>query len=72
MCFSAVHWASISKIVFGTTIDDVKTLGFSELPISDKEMKREGKAKVKIKENYMRAECLELLSMWKGHKAKTY
>lgn len=42
MCFSAIHWAKIGAIVYGTRIADVKKLGFSELTVSDRHMKREG------------------------------
>jgi len=31
MCFSAIHWASIDRLIFGTDIDDVRKLGFNEL-----------------------------------------
>ncbi|MEW6723277.1 MAG: nucleoside deaminase [Candidatus Micrarchaeota archaeon] len=72
MCFSAIHWAGIKAIVFGTGIADVKRLGFSELTISDVEMKRRGHSKVAITKGYMREECLALLKMWKGGKARTY
>ena len=72
MCFAAIHWAGISKIVFGTNINDVKELGFSELTISDKKMKREGRADIKIKPDFMRKENLELLEFWKKRHGRTY
>ena len=72
MCFSAIHWARISKIVYGTNINDVKALGFSELTINNKQMKKLGKSNVKIKQDFMRKECLELLKTWKKGKGKTY
>src|SRR4051812_47796737 len=39
MCFSAIHWAKIDAIYFGTTIPDANALGFSELSISNEQMK---------------------------------
>ncbi|MFH1684887.1 MAG: nucleoside deaminase [Candidatus Micrarchaeota archaeon] len=72
MCFSAIHWARIGAIVYGTTISDVKKLGFSELTISCQMMKKQGKSKVKIKGDYMRAECVDLLKEWKRKLGKTY
>src|SRR3989338_3600598 len=33
MCFSACHWAKISRIIYGTYIEDAKRLGYSELTI---------------------------------------
>lgn len=72
MCFSAIHWAGAKSIVFGTTIGDVKKLGFSELTISDKKMKKLGKSRLRITEGFMRKECLDLLRTWKAGKGKTY
>jgi guanine deaminase len=72
MCFSAIHWAKIGGIVFGTSIGDVKALGFSELTVSDRRMKREGHSPVKIVEGFMRDENLGLLSYWKKRKGRTY
>lgn len=65
MCFSAIHWANIDHIVFGTRIADVQALGFNELEISNETMKSEGKSTVEITGDFMREECLELLSQWK-------
>ena len=70
MCFAAIHWAKIDAVVFGTGIADVKRLGFSELTVSDKRMKREGHSKVRIREGFMRKECLALLERWSAGKGK--
>ena len=73
MCFSACHWARISKIVFGTNIDDAKEAGFNELFVSNKKMKKLGKGKIKIKENFLRKENLGLFKIWSKKKnKKTY
>ncbi|MBD3210858.1 nucleoside deaminase [Candidatus Micrarchaeota archaeon] len=72
MCFSAIHWAKISQIVFGTRIRDVRKLGFNELPISASVMKLKGRSPVKITPDFMRKECVELLESWKKKKGKTY
>ncbi len=72
MCFSAIHWARIGAIVYGTNISDVKKLGFSELTISCQMMKRQGRSKVKIKGDFMREECMDLLKEWKRKLGKTY
>lgn len=64
MCFSAIHWARIHKVVFGTKIQDVKKRGFHELSISSVHMKRQGKSPVRIQGNFMREECLMLLKAW--------
>jgi tRNA(Arg) A34 adenosine deaminase TadA len=72
MCFSAIHWAKIGAIVYGTGIQDVKRLGFSELTVSDRRMKREGHSKVGIASGFMREECKALLARWKARSGKTY
>ena len=73
MCFSACHWAKISKIIFGTKIEDAKKCGFSEFLISNKKMKKLGKSKIKIQGDFLRDENLELFKLWKsGKNRKVY
>jgi tRNA(Arg) A34 adenosine deaminase TadA len=73
MCYSAIHWAKISKIVFGARIGDAKFFGFSELCISDKQMKELGKDYVKIVGDFLREENLELFRYWSEREdKKTY
>jgi len=64
MCFSACHWAKISKIVYGAQIEDAKKLGFSELTISNKEMKQLSDSPIEIVGNVLREENLELFKLW--------
>jgi tRNA(Arg) A34 adenosine deaminase TadA len=64
MCFSAIHWAKIDKIVFGARIADAKALGFSELEVSNETLKRLGPSPVEIRGDYRREECLELFRLW--------
>ena len=69
MCFSAIHWAKISKIVYGSKINDAKKTGFSELQISNKLMKKLGKSKVKIiVAGVLFEESAELFRIWKKRK----
>ena len=60
MCFSAIHWAKIDKIIFGTRIRDAQGAGFSELTISNEEMKQQGKSPVIIRGDFMAQECKAL------------
>ena len=60
MCFSAIHWARIDKIIYGTTTKDAKKIGFNELEITDSRLKSLGKSRVKLVPGYMRKECLGL------------
>lgn len=64
MCFSAIHWARISKVIFGTKIADVQKRGFHELSIPSRDMKHEGKSPVSLKAGFMKKECLALLGEW--------
>ena len=63
MCFSAIHWAQIDRIVFGTGIADVKRLGFNELSISNRTLKRLGRSRVTLDQAFKR-ECTDLLKAW--------
>ena len=64
MCFSAIHWAKIDTIYFGTKIADAQEAGFSELTISNEQMKDMGKSSVQIVENIMRQENLEIFRVF--------
>ena len=64
MCFSAIHWARIDLVVFGTNISDVKKIGFNELTISNSKLKKHGKSKIKIKPDFLRKECYNILLDW--------
>jgi len=73
MCFAAVHWAGIDTVVYGTRIKDVARLGFRELTISNRTMKRLGGGTVRIVTGVLRDECLALLRDWEGrHPRATY
>lgn len=60
MCFSAIHWARFSRVVYGTTIADAARLGFNELSLSNRQMKKITKSPVKIEGPFLRAESLKL------------
>lgn len=71
MCFSAIHWARIGCLVYGTDIEDVKKLGFNELIIPVPVMKKTGNSSVEICPGFMRHECEELLKYWENLPDKT-
>jgi tRNA(Arg) A34 adenosine deaminase TadA len=48
MCFGAIHWARIGRIVFGASIADAAEVGFDELPICDETLKALGGSPVEI------------------------
>jgi guanine deaminase len=70
MCFSAIHWAQIDRIVFGTGIADVMRLGFNELSISNRTLKRLGRSKVAL-DQVSKRECTALLASWAAMETKT-
>ena len=71
MCFSACHWARISKIVFGASIEDAQKAGFRELTISNDEMKSLGKDDdIEVKGGFMREENVKLFELWASQKGK--
>lgn len=73
MCFSAIHWARISKIFYGTNIADAKRYGFNELEISNQTLKTLGGEKIQIHPDFLRQECLKLFEEFKSKGlGKTY
>jgi guanine deaminase len=64
MCFSAIHWAKISKIVYGTSINDAKNVGFNEMHISNDMMKKLGNCPVEIVGDFLKEESRELFDMF--------
>ena len=64
MCFSAVHWARIGAIVYGTNISDARRAGFHELEISNRRLKTLGRSPIAVIGDFLRPECLELFEAW--------
>jgi guanine deaminase len=64
MCFSAIHWARIGTIVFGTDIADAARAGFNELRIPNRELKTLGCSRVRIVEGFLCDETLALFEEW--------
>ncbi len=64
MCFSAIHWARIPLVIYGTSIADVKKRGFNELAISNFRLKSLSGSKVGIVSGFLRREAVELLESW--------
>jgi guanine deaminase len=64
MCFSACHWARISRIVYGARIADAQECGFNELPIPNETMKQLGHSPIAVSGDCLRDENRELLASW--------
>lgn len=66
MCFSACHWARISRIVFGCAIKDARDFGFNEMVLSNLKLKKLIKSKIKITPKTALKENLELFEFWRA------
>ena len=64
MCFSAIHWAGITRIVYGASIADAQRAGFNELCISNLDMKRLGNSGIEIVPGVLAEETAALFSQW--------
>lgn len=64
MCFTACHWARISKIFYGTKIEDAQKAGFNELQISNEKLKELSQSPVELVGDFLRDECLSVFEEW--------
>ncbi|MDB5357253.1 MAG: tRNA-specific adenosine deaminase [Phycisphaerales bacterium] len=64
MCFTACHWARLDRIVYGADIADAKAAGFSELTVSNAQLKREGGSPIEIVPGFLREEAVELFRLF--------
>ncbi|HSI36292.1 MAG TPA: nucleoside deaminase [Tepidisphaeraceae bacterium] len=64
MCFAAIHWAKLARIVYGASIADAQSAGFSELTISNTQMRRIGGSPVEIAGGVLAAESAALFAEW--------
>jgi guanine deaminase len=64
MCFAAIHWARIDRLIYGTTIGEVARLGFNELTIGSRQMQELGRSPVAIYPGFLADECRQLLAEW--------
>lgn len=64
MCFSAIHWARLDRIIYGASIADAQTAGFHEMPISNERMKQLGGSRVEVAGGVLRDECRALFRRW--------
>ena len=64
MCFAAIHWARIGRLIYGTAIIDVAQLGFNELILGSRQMQALGRSPVAIYPGFLVDECRQLLAEW--------
>jgi guanine deaminase len=64
MCFAAIHWARLGRVIYGTAIGEVAQLGFNELTIGSRQMQALGRSPVVIYSGFLVDECRRLLTDW--------
>lgn len=72
MCFGAIHWARIKRIVFGMSIEEVKEYGFNELTIYNSTLKHLSGCKIEINKSLMTDEIFRLFQDWHKKNGVTY
>jgi tRNA(Arg) A34 adenosine deaminase TadA len=65
MCYSAAHWARVSKVVFGARIEDAQAAGFNELVIPAERMKAFSDDGVELVTDFMAEECRQVFRRWR-------
>ena len=60
MCFYMAWITGVSKIVYGTTLEDSIKIGSEEIKVNAKELNEKSGNKIEIVSNFLRDECLEL------------
>lgn len=63
MCFAAIFWARIRRLVYGTTREDVAGIGFDDSLIYDV-IRGEAEAEEMEMVNVDRDRCIEVLEEW--------
>lgn len=72
MCFTAIHWARIGRIVYAARVEDAAEFDFNELPVTNATMKRISGSPVELTPDVMRDEALALYRLWRERGGKSY
>lgn len=64
MCFGAIHWARIERVVFGASIADAARIGFHELAIPNRTLVDLGGSSLRIEAGCGRAEAVAMMESW--------
>jgi tRNA(Arg) A34 adenosine deaminase TadA len=65
MCLSAIHWSKIGVVYYGAAIADARAAGFCELCFPAKELARQGGSPLRVEEEPLRDECIDLFAQWR-------
>lgn len=73
MCFSAIHWSRIGRIVFAARVEDAQAFGFNELQISNRVMKSVSGSTIEVVEDCLRDEAMAIYRDWQSRRdARSY
>ncbi|MCC6579984.1 MAG: nucleoside deaminase, partial [Phycisphaeraceae bacterium] len=65
MCFSAIHWARIGRIVYGARVEDAARFGFNELRITNAQLVRVSGSSMQVTPDLLRDEVIALYEYWR-------
>jgi tRNA(Arg) A34 adenosine deaminase TadA len=65
MCLAAIHWSKIDRVVYGATIADATSAGFSELDVAARLLAELGRSPVRVEEGLLREQCAALFQEWR-------
>ncbi len=65
MCLAAIHWAKVDRLVFGASIADAASAGFSEMPVPASTLASLGRSPLAIEGGLLAEECAGLFREWK-------
>lgn len=73
MCLSAIHWSKIERVVYGATIADAATAGFSELHVEARKLAEMGGSHLRVEALPGCEDCRALFDLWrKAARSATY
>ncbi len=73
MCLAAIHWAKISRVVFGASIADAAAAGFSELRVGARQLVQLGGSPLVVEDGLLAEECRALFQEFlSASRNKTY
>lgn len=72
MCFGAIHWARICRIVYGATIADAQKAGFNELCVTNRALIKMAGLRMRLTSGVLRSEAVHLFYQWKQCRGRPY
>ncbi len=72
MCFAAIHWARIGRIVYAARVEDAKQFGFNELEITNAALKQMSGTGVQLVPDFLRDEALAIYRQWHNGGGRVY